>query len=175
MTKPENVIKFCPKCGSEQFVFDGSKAFRCQKCMFHFFINSACAVAAIIVNKDGRLLLTRRAFDPCAGMLDLPGGFVDPQETAEESVVREVKEELNLDVLSLRYLESFPNEYIFSGYSVFTTDLGFICEVDNFEHIHVQDDVSAYEFKSEGEIDYSEISSESIRQIVKAYFSSSRN
>ncbi len=170
MTKPENVIKFCPKCGSGQFNFDGSKTFRCQQCTFHFFINSACAVAALIINKDGQVLLTRRAFEPCAGMLDLPGGFVDPMETAEEAVLREIKEELNLDVLSLTYLVSFPNEYIFSGYSVFTTDLGFICKIDSFDYIRVNDDVSAYEFKSENEIDYNEISSESIRQILRVYF-----
>jgi len=172
MTKPAQVLKYCPKCGSNQFIFDGSKSFKCENCLFHFFINSACAVAAIIVNSDEKVLLTRRAFDPCAGMLDLPGGFVDPMETAEESVLREIKEELNLDISGLRYLVSFPNEYVFSGYSVFTTDLGFICKVESFEEIIVKDDVSGYEFKSEAEIDYDEVSSESIKQIIKAYFRS---
>jgi len=127
-------------------------------------------VAAIIVNEKGQVLLTRRAYEPCAGMLDLPGGFVDPMETAEEAVVREIKEELNINVVSLRYLASFPNEYVFSDYSVFTTDLSFVCQVEHLEHIEVKDDVSAYEFKSEAEIDYEEVSSESIRQIIKAYF-----
>ena len=48
-TNPKKVIKYCPKCGSSNFLFDGVKAFNCSKCQFQFFINSAAAVAAIIV------------------------------------------------------------------------------------------------------------------------------
>ncbi len=168
-TQPEHVIRFCPKCGSKQFVYDGSKSFKCEVCRFHFFINSACAVAAIICNAQGEILLTRRAFEPCAGMLDLPGGFVDPMERAEESLAREIKEELNLDVTDMQFIASYPNEYVFSNYSVFTTDLGFVCEVEGFEHMHAKDDISAYEFIKATEINYDEISSESIKNILRAY------
>ena len=171
-THPGNIIKFCPKCGSSSFDYDGSKAFKCQTCTFHFFINSACAVAAIIVDEKGRILLTRRAFDPCAGMLDLPGGFVDPLESAEESVIREIKEELNLDITSLKFLKSFPNEYVFSAYTVFTTDLGFICQVTGFDNMHAQDDINGFEFVAPDQINFNELSSISIKNIVKAYIDS---
>ena len=110
-TSPENVISYCPKCGSDEFVFEGERSFLCGKCKFNFFINSAAAVAVLMVNDKGQLLLTKRAFEPQKGMLDLPGGFVDPGETVEEAAVREVKEELNLDVHHLRYLISQCNEY----------------------------------------------------------------
>ncbi|MCG8580668.1 MAG: NUDIX domain-containing protein [Bacteroidales bacterium] len=168
MTQPQDVIKYCPKCGSPHFIFDGSKSFKCHSCQFHFFINSACAVAAVIVNSKGEILLTRRAFDPEKGKLDLPGGFVDPMESAEESVKREIKEELNLDVIHLKYICSFPNEYIFSAFSVFTTDLGYLCEVESFENMHAKDDISGFEFIDPAKIDYREISSESISNIIKA-------
>ncbi|WP_439182315.1 NUDIX hydrolase [Carboxylicivirga taeanensis] len=170
-TQPKDVIRYCAKCGSDQFTYDGTKSFRCQACGFHLFINSAAAVAAIICNAKGEILLTRRAFEPCAGMLDLPGGFVDPMETAEECVAREVKEELNLTVKSMRFIASFPNEYVFSNYSVFTTDLGFVCEVDNFDNMQAKDDVSAYEFIDSSAIDFSQISSESIRNLLRVYIS----
>ncbi|WP_430813542.1 NUDIX domain-containing protein [Carboxylicivirga sp. RSCT41] len=169
MTQPQEVIKYCPRCGSPHFVFDGSKSFKCKACQFHFFINSACAVAAVIVNSKGEMLLTRRAFDPEKGKLDLPGGFVDPMERAEESVIREIKEELNLDVVSLKYISSFPNEYVFSDFSVYTTDLGFLCEVKSFENMHAKDDISGFEFIAPAEIDFNEISSESIRNIIRAF------
>jgi mutator protein MutT len=169
MTQPQDVIKYCPKCGSNQFVFDGSRSFKCQVCQFHFFINSSCAVAAVIVNTKGEILLTRRAFDPEKGKLDLPGGFVDPMERAEESVIREIKEELNLDVVGLEYITSFPNEYIFSGFSVYTTDLGYLCRVTNFDNIHAKDDISGFEFVALDAIDFNEISSESIKNIIRAY------
>ncbi len=168
-TLPGNVIKYCPKCGSEEFDFDGSRSFKCRHCGFHFFINSAAAVAAIIVNDKKEVLLTRRAFEPYKGMLDLPGGFVDPGEQAEEALYREIKEELNLDVVDAKYLVSFPNEYVFSGYTVYTTDLGFLCHVRSFEGMHIQDDISGYEFVAIDEIDYESISSESIKNILKHY------
>ncbi len=170
-THPQFLLKYCPKCGSERFIYDGTKSFKCEHCKFHFFINSACAVAAIIRNKKGEVLLTRRAVEPCKGMLDLPGGFVDPMESAEASVIREIKEELNLDVISVQYIASFPNEYVFSGYSVFTTDLGFVCEVASFDNMHAKDDISGYAFIPMNEINFDAISSASIRNILKTYIS----
>ncbi|MGQ1947944.1 NUDIX hydrolase [Geofilum sp. OHC36d9] len=169
MTHPSEVIKYCPRCGSGKFPAMDFKSFKCDDCGFHFFINSAAAVAALIVNDQNELLLTYRAFEPCKGMLDLPGGFVDPGEAAEVALRREVKEELNLEIAETQYLGSFPNEYIFSGYSVFTTDFGFICKVADFGHISPSDDVAGYEFFAFKDIDYDAISSASIRRLVKIY------
>ncbi|TAJ12858.1 NUDIX domain-containing protein [Marinilabiliaceae bacterium JC017] len=169
MTKPGDVIRYCPKCGSERFNYDGEKAFKCIACGFHFFINSAAAVAAIIESGHDEILLTIRAFEPQKGYLDLPGGFVDPGESVEAALKREIKEELNLDITDMSYLVSYPNEYIFSNYSVFTTDLGFICRVESFKNIHVKDDISGYEFINPRDLDYQKVSSDSIRKIIKDY------
>jgi len=167
MTQPSKVIKYCPKCGSHQFLFEGERSFKCQDCTFHFFINSSAAVAGVIINTDGEILLTVRAFEPRQGYYDLPGGFVDPMESAEEALVREIKEELNLDVEQLEYLGSFPNEYVFSNYSVYTTDFGFLCQVSDFSNIHVKDDISGYKFIKPDVIDFEKISSLSIANIIK--------
>lgn len=171
-TRAQDVFKYCPKCASDKFDFDGVKAFKCQVCGFHFFPNSAGAVAAIIVNESGELLLTQRAFEPFKGMLDLPGGFVDPNERAENAVIREIKEELNLDVVSIQFLASFPNAYTYSGYTVSTCDLGFVCTIDNFDEITVNDDVSDYRFVSPDKIDFDEICSESMKEIIRFYLNS---
>lgn len=168
-TRPKNVLKHCPKCGSIHFVYDQVRSFLCQECGFHYFINSSSAVAAIIENEKEEILLTIRAFDPAKGKLDLPGGFVDPMESAEDAVRREIKEELNLDVTTMKYLVSFPNEYVFKGFSVYTTDLAFICKVLNFDKISSNDDVSGYIFIKPDQIDFNEISSESIKKIIKYY------
>ncbi len=167
--RPQHVLKYCPKCGDGRFVFDGFRAFKCGACQFHFFINSAAAVAGILINDEGELLLTVRAFEPQKGCLDLPGGFVDPLETAELALMREIKEELNLDVVSLTYLTSSFNEYIFSEYSVYTTDLGFVCVVDNWDALKVADDVSGFVFSKVDAIDFDKIGSESMKQLVRAY------
>jgi len=168
-TLPKNTIHYCPKCGSSEFSFKEDQSFLCASCQFHLYINSAAAVAALIVNDKGEILFTTRAVEPYKGMLDLPGGFVDIMETAESALIREIKEELNLDIENFQYLMSSPNEYIFGGLSVFTLDLAYLCHPKSFNHIHAKDDISDYEFIAPSLIPYDKIGGESIKKIVK-YF-----
>lgn len=169
MTHPGKTIHYCPKCGSQEFPFDGHKSFLCGKCHFQFFINSAAAVAGIIENQEGKIMLTVRAHNPHKGMLDLPGGFIDPLESAEDALKREIREELNIEVTDCEYLISYPNEYVFSNYTVFTTDLGFRVKVKNFDNIKACDDICGYEFIAPEEIDYTKICASSIRKIIQYY------
>ena len=55
------------------------------------------AVSAAIF-RDGKVLIVRRARPPAHGLYTLPGGGVELGETLEEAVIREVREETNLDV-----------------------------------------------------------------------------
>ncbi|MGY1807294.1 NUDIX hydrolase [Blastococcus sp. SYSU D00669] len=55
-------------------------------------------VGAVVRDGAGRLLLIRRGQEPSRGLWSLPGGRVEPGETAEQAVVREVREETGLDV-----------------------------------------------------------------------------
>lgn len=169
MYHPVNVVKYCLKCGSNQFIADTIRSFKCSACGFHFFINSAAATAGVILNEKGEMLLTRRAENPHKGKLDLPGGFVDPGENAEQAMHREILEELNLKVDDITFIGSFPNEYVFSEYTVFTTDMGFLCSVSDFSDITWRDDISGYEFYKPTEIPMDEISSPSIRLIIERF------
>ena len=56
------------------------------------------AVGAIITDADGRLLLIKRGHEPEAGRWSLPGGRVEPGESDQQALVREVREETGLDV-----------------------------------------------------------------------------
>jgi 8-oxo-dGTP diphosphatase len=51
-----------------------------------------------LVERDGRLLLGRRAFEPSKGLWDLPGGFLEENEHPLDALVRELREETGLDV-----------------------------------------------------------------------------
>ena len=169
-THPKDVINYCPRCGSEHFrTTDEGRSFRCEVCRFVYYINNSAAVACLIIDNAGRLLLCRRAIEPEIGKLDLPGGFVEPMETAEEAVMREIREELSVEVVKQEYFTSFPNEYIYSGFSVFTLDMAFICELDSFENISPGDDISSVEFSYVEEIKMEELYSDSIRNIINYY------
>ena len=163
-------FRFCPKCGASSYLTsDKGRSFNCKNCGFHHYINSSAAVACLILNSEGELLLTRRAFEPNKGMLDLPGGFVEPMETAEQTVVREIMEELNLTVTKMHYLVSYPNLYPFSNIVVPTIDLTFMCTIDHFNEMKAGDDVASIEFIDPMRINFEDLCSNSMRQIIRFY------
>lgn len=164
---PTEVIKYCPRCGSHSFEIVTERSFLCGDCGFNLYVNSAAAVACLIFNAGGELLLTRRAIEPHKGTLDLPGGFVDPGERAEDAVRRELKEELGLEVLRMSYLDSRPNEYTFGGITVFTTDLAFMIEPESLQNIAAADDISSFIWMRPNDVKDTDIPAGSIRYFVK--------
>lgn len=142
MEHPFACFTYCPKCGSPRFGIHDEKSKCCADCGFVYYFNPSAATVALIPDAEGRLLVCRRAKEPAKGTLDLPGGFADCHETAEQGVAREVLEETGLHVTSATYLFSRPNIYMYSGFAVHTLDLFFKCEVDNWEDMRAADDAS---------------------------------
>lgn len=166
---PANHYKYCPRCGKHGSFNSEQYSFLCTGCGFHFFLNAAAAVAGIIFNDKGELLLTKRSVEPFYGMLDLPGGFVDPGENAEEAIKRELKEELNIEVNNLVLLGTNHNKYPFSGTVVFTLDLFFECKISDFSTLKCMDDVMGFEFIHPKNIEFNRIGLKSIKQFLKSF------
>ena len=166
---PSSVWQYCPWCGAKSFRAGDENNMQCGDCLKKFYINASGAVVCIIENAQGEILFSRRAFEPAKGMLDLPGGFVSLDETAEDAVIREIKEELNLDVVSMQYICSAPNRYLYGGILYFTIDLGFKCVVTDFTNMLAADDVAGYVFLTRSRIQFQEIGFPSIRQILQVY------
>lgn len=164
---PSSLFKYCPKCGSDKFQAINERAKKCKNCSFEYYFNTSAAVAALIFNEEGKLLFTRRAIEPYKGMLDLPGGFIEHMETAEEALRRELKEELGVEVIEAEYFRSFPNKYPFSGLLVFTLDLFYKVKVKSTDKMVAMDDISAFEFYYPTEIDIDELPSFSMRKIIQ--------
>lgn len=118
------------------------------------------------MNEKQELLIATRANDPAKGTLDLPGGFVDMYETGEEAVVREVKEETNLEVTDIHYLFSIVNIYNYSNFEVHTLDLVYKCEVKSIENMKAEDDVSKLEFKKISDLNPLEFGLDSVRKVI---------
>ena len=68
-----------------------------------------------IIKKDNKMLLIKKARGPYTGLYDLPGGSPEDGETPEQTLVREVKEETNCDVISCSFLEE--KTIIFSNFT----------------------------------------------------------
>lgn len=166
-THPLHQFKFCPKCGSGEFIENNFKSKRCNSCRFVYYFNSSAATVAVIINSQKEILVATRASQPAKGTLDLPGGFVDMLETAEEAVAREVKEETGLDILTSHYLFSIPNEYVYSDFRVETTDLFFICKINEKDVYIANDDVASLQFIAIKELRPEDFGLQSIRKGIE--------
>ena len=62
-----------------------------------------------VIEDYGKILLIKRNHDPFKDFWGLPGGHIDSGETAEQAVIREVKEETNLDFIPKVFTESEEN------------------------------------------------------------------
>jgi len=136
-------FRFCPRCGRASLQVDSVKSWRCGACGFRYFHNVAVAVALLLRVGDD-LLFARRAHAPAAGLLDFPGGFVDPGETLEQALVRELEEELGMEIeaAALRYAFSGCNRYPFADVTYLTSDVFFLLELAERPPLECADDVA---------------------------------
>ena len=171
MTHPLSQFKYCPKCGYPDFKDNNDKSKSCNSCGFIYYFNSSAAVVAVIENNKGEILVARRANDPAKDTLDLPGGFIDMYETAEEAACREIEEETRLIVSSIEYLFSIPNIYLYSDFEVHTVDMFFKCKVDDFSEVKAQDDVSELLFIPLNELNPADFGLISVRKGVEKLIS----
>ena len=140
---PLELFKYCPKCGSELFEEHNAKSKHCSNCGFNYYQNPSSATAAFILNSKDELLVVKRGKEPAKDTLDLPGGFVDNDESGEQGIVREIKEETGLDIKEAKYLFSIPNIYRYSGMDIHTLDMFYLCHADEDAEIHAADDAAS--------------------------------
>lgn len=92
-------LEYCPRCGARMVEREvrGHPRPMCPDCNYILYLNPA-PVTAVIAERDSAILLVKRKYPPGEGLWCLPTGFIEQNETPEESAVREVEEETGLRV-----------------------------------------------------------------------------
>jgi NAD+ diphosphatase len=99
--------RFCGRCGTSTDQAPGERARRCPACGLLAFPRLAPAIIVLVERDDGRALLARGRTFPIP-MYSCLAGFVEPGETLEEAVHREVYEEVGITLDGIRYWASQP-------------------------------------------------------------------
>jgi NAD+ diphosphatase len=98
--------KFCGRCGAPTAHAEAERAKLCPQCGLLSFPRLSPAVIMLVYRNDELLLARNRAF--ADGFFSVLAGFVEPGESLEEAVQREVHEEVGLDLEDIRYFGSQP-------------------------------------------------------------------
>jgi NAD+ diphosphatase len=98
--------RFCPYCGGPLAVTDAGHTLRCGQCGRTQFPRTDPAVIMLVTDGERALLGRQEAWPP--GRYSTLAGFVDPGESLEEAVVREVAEETGVEVTDVTYFGNQP-------------------------------------------------------------------
>ncbi len=112
-------INFCPVCAARLERREKHGAMRpvCPSCNYVHFCDPKVA-AITLIERDGQVLLARRAMNPAKGRWTLPGGFVESEEDPRETAIRECREELGLEVEIIRLMDLYYGKAHESGASI---------------------------------------------------------
>ena len=121
---------FCEKCGKElttkNLINEGSIPY-CEECDRYVFPKTSLAALVILSNSDNEVLLLKQK--SVNDYYVLIAGYHKPGENMEETAIRETKEETNLDIVNIKYIESYYYEKKDSVMFVYHG----VCDITRFE------------------------------------------
>ncbi|KAL3155402.1 hypothetical protein ABBQ38_010959 [Trebouxia sp. C0009 RCD-2024] len=125
--KPEETKdQFCRMCGTKMqlAIPKGEAAWRhvCSSCGYIDYFNPKMVVGCI-VEHEGKILLCKRAIEPCKGKWTLPAGYMELKESSAEGAARETWEEANCQVEILAPYSHFDIPMIGQAYILFRAKL----------------------------------------------------
>ena len=131
--------KTCPRCQTAR-EREGSHL-HCPGCDSTYYANSAPCVSALVEDREGRVLLSRRAVEPYLGLWDCPGGFLEEGEHPLDGLRRELEEETGLHAGPARFVGVWMAFYGDGADAVATLNIYWNVWVDEGEPV-AADDVS---------------------------------
>ena len=163
-------INYCPNC-AHKIDKQSDHLYICQLCSFHFYENPRPTNGLLVENEKGEILLVKRKIAPKKDFWDIPGGFVALDETIEESLIREIREELGANPKDIKYLTSLPDKYLYKGFHFHTLCFVFVGRV-NTDELKPHDDISELKFFPKNKIPFRKIAFEGVKKSINIYLSS---
>ncbi len=160
-------LKYCTRCGAN-FHQAGQRLFVCNSCGLHFYIAPSACNAIILINSKGEFGLGKRRAEPYKDYWDLVGGFIDFDETLEESLVREVKEEIGFDLKEFKYFASYTDTYFYKDIDYHTLGMIFVGEVPD-QGLKPSDDISEFKFFTKDEIPWDKLAFNNVKKALEDY------
>lgn len=68
-------------------------------------------VVAAVISSDNKIFATARGYGEFKGQWEFPGGKIEPEETPEEALTREIKEELDTDIKVGKFIHTIEYDY----------------------------------------------------------------
>lgn len=139
-------FQYCPYCGKKAVkkeIGDEGMIPYCAQCELPLWDMFTTSVIAAAVNECGEIALLRQNYVSTANYVCV-AGIMKPGESAEETVVREIGEELGLNVKSVAYVKSYPyekKEMLMLGFKAIVEkkDFALSGEVDAAEWVKLED------------------------------------
>lgn len=147
---------YCPHCGtylSKREIGDEGRIPYCEKCQIPLWDMFTTSIIAAVVNEYQEVALLRQNYVSATKHVCV-AGIMKIGESAEETVIREIKEEIGLDVKELQYIKSYPygkKEMLMLGYKAVVEKSEFVLsgEVDAVEWVKFE---NALDMLPEGSI-----------------------
>lgn len=129
--------QFCGRCGDRMLVDTDERGMRCQPCgTINYPRIAPCII--VLVTRGEELLLARNANFP-RPMYSTLAGFIEAGETAEETLVREVREEVGVEVRNVQYFQSqswpFPNQLMLGFFAEYAGG-EIVCDLTEIADAH---------------------------------------
>ncbi len=113
--------RFCGSCGGPMRAFSRERAMHCAQCEVHHYPRLSPSMIVLVAREDELLLARSPRF--VSGVYSTLAGFVEPGESVEQCVSREVREEVGVAVANVRYVGSqgwpFPHSLMLGFHADF--------------------------------------------------------
>lgn len=96
--------RFCGSCGERTLLLTGERAMHCRTCETSYYPQLSPSMIVLVTHGDQVLLARSPRF--ASGVYSTLAGFVEPGETVEQCVAREVREEVGVEIRNPRYIAS---------------------------------------------------------------------